>query len=167
MARVIFRSKKLIADAHRRVALGLAIKIARTRRRLRQQDLAERAEIRGGKVRISLLEAGKSRITHQELARIEEVLRIKLSNKRFRVRRTVSALQFGRAVEHARKQMGVTTRALAARLEIWGERLYRIESGEFKPRPDEVAKLEKALGIKLPEPAAYCRVYPPQRSATI
>jgi len=109
------------------------------------------------KFRISGIENG-ARVRNQDLRKIEEILGVNLAKSR----RMVSAEEFGRMVRDARIDCGFEIEFLAARLDVWPDRLGRIEAGERKPRPAERAKLQRLLRTRLPE-TEYCRVYPVKR----
>jgi len=161
MARVIFNRQKE-AELRRRIGrrIGLEIKRARIQRGLRQVDLGD--ECGACKARISNLESGKGLLSQKELEIVERVLGIQAAT--LTTRKTVTPQEFGRAVRKARLRAGITTVTLAALLGIWDSRMTRIESGKRKPRPAEKAAIERLLETKLPEPDAYCHVYPAKRT---
>jgi len=154
MARVVFGKQ---TQAERR-AFGHAIRVARIRKGLRQEDLAP--YVGCAKSRISFIETGKSTVSSEELATLERVL------GRIRKRERCSLAEFGRTVRRQRVRAGRSVNEVAAELDIWADRLTRIELGQHKPRPSEKARLEKLLGVKLPEPEDYARIYPTKRSTT-
>lgn len=163
MACVTFRRQKesvggadLKLSGRVRRRIGRNIKRARIKRGLRQQDLG--AFLGVNKVRISAIENGWRPVRNEELRKIEEILGVNLAKSR----RMVSTEEFGQMVRDARIECGFEIELLAARLDVWPDRLGRIEAGERKPRPAERAKLQRLLRTKLPE-TEYCRVYPVKR----